>query len=54
MAAAVLHAQQLGRALVELVVAHRADVDAHRVEGLDRRLVVEEAVARFIPNPAAA
>jgi len=41
-AAAVLHAQQLCRALVELVVADRADVDAHRVEGLDGGLVVEE------------
>ena len=40
-AAALLHAQQLGDALVELVVAHRGDVELHLVHGLDRRLVVE-------------
>ena len=42
-AAAVLHAEQLVRALVELVVADGADVEAHLVERLDRGLVVEHA-----------
>ncbi len=41
--AAVLHAQQLGDALVELVIADTGDVEAHLVERLDRRLVVEQA-----------
>src|SRR5690606_29657632 len=41
-AATVLHAQQLGGALVELVVAHRADVEADRVEALHGRFVVEQ------------
>jgi hypothetical protein len=41
-AAAVLHAQELSRALVELVVADRVDVEAELVHRLDRRLVVEE------------
>src|SRR4051812_9463625 len=40
-AAALLHAQQLVHALVELVVAHRGDVEVQEVHGLDRRLVVE-------------
>jgi hypothetical protein len=42
-AAAVLHAQQLGDALVELVVADAGDVEAERVERLDARLVLEQA-----------
>ena len=42
MAAAVLHAQQLIHALVELVVADAVVVELHEVERLDRRLVVEE------------
>ena len=42
MAAAVLHAQQLVLALVELVVADRGDLEAHLGEGLDGRLVVEQ------------
>ena len=42
-AAAVLHAQQLVDALVELVVAHGGDVQPERVQRLDRRLVVEGA-----------
>ena len=41
-APAVLHAPQLVGALVELVVAHGVQVQAHHVHGLDRRLVVEE------------
>ena len=41
-AAAALEPQQLGGAFVELVVADRADVEADRVQRLDRRLVVEE------------
>ena len=41
-AAALLHAQQLIDALVELVVADRIEVEAHEVECLDRRLVVEQ------------
>ena len=41
-AAAALHAQQLGHALVELVVADAGHVEAHGVERLDRRLVVEQ------------
>ncbi len=41
-AAAVLHAQQLVDALVELVVADPVVVQAHQVEGLDGRLVVED------------
>ena len=36
-------AQRLGAALVELVVAERADVELHPVRGLDRGLVVEVA-----------
>ena len=36
-------AQRLGAALVELVVAQRAHVEAHQVGGLDRRLVLEVA-----------
>jgi len=40
-AAAVLHALQLLVALVELVVAHRRDVEAEVVHRLDGRLVVE-------------
>ena len=39
---AELHSQQLADALVELVVADTADVEAHRVQRLDRRLVMEE------------
>ena len=42
MTAAVLHALELVRALVELVVADGRDVQAERVHRLDRRLVVEE------------
>ena len=42
MAAAVLHAQQLVLALVELVVADRGDLEAHLGEGFDGRLVVEQ------------
>ena len=42
MAAAVLHPQELVDALVELVVADAVVVETHQVEGLDRRLVVEE------------
>ena len=41
-APAALLAQQLGFAFVELVVAHRRELEAHRVEGLDRRLIVKE------------
>ena len=40
-AAAELQALELVGALVELVVADRADLQAERVEHLDRRLVVE-------------
>ena len=40
-AAAVLHPQELGRALVELVVADAGDVEPERVHRLDGRLVVE-------------
>ena len=40
-AAAVLHAQQLVDALVELVVADGGDVETERVQRLDRRLIVE-------------
>ena len=42
MAAAVLHAQELGDALVELVVADAVEVEAEQVQRLDRRLVVEQ------------
>src|SRR5690606_20364282 len=41
-AAAPLHAQQLGGALVELVVADGVEVEPDHVHRLDRRLVVEE------------
>ena len=41
-ATAALHAQQLGRTLVELVVADRADLEPHRTQRFDRRLVVEQ------------
>ena len=41
-AAALLLAQQLGRAVVELVVADGAHRQAHLAECLDRRLVVEQ------------
>ena len=41
MAAAVLHPQQLGLALVEFVIADRGDRKPHHRERLDRRLVVE-------------
>ena len=40
-AAAVLDPQQFGRALVELVVADRGEVDVHQV-GHDRRRLLEE------------
>jgi hypothetical protein len=43
MTSAVLHAEQLRGALVELVVAHGVQVEADRVHCLDRRLVVEQA-----------
>ena len=42
MAAAALHAGELDRAFVELVVADRAEVEAEHVHRLDRRLVMEE------------
>ena len=42
MAAAVLHPPQLDDALVELVVAHGVEIEAHPVHRLDRRLVVEQ------------
>ncbi len=42
MAAAVLHALQLVRALVELMVADGGDVEAHHRQRLDGRLVVEQ------------
>ncbi len=42
MAAAVLHAQQFGDALVELVVAHAGNIEMHRVERFDGWFVVEE------------
>jgi hypothetical protein len=41
MTAAVLDAQQLVDALIELVVAHGRDVEADHVQRLDRWLVVE-------------
>jgi len=41
-AAAVLHAQQLGAAVVELVVADAVEVQAQQVHRLDGRLVVEQ------------
>ena len=41
-AAAALHALELRGALVELVVAHRVEVEPDAVHRLDRRLVVEE------------
>ena len=41
-AAALLHALELGRALVELVVADRVEVEADLVHRLDRGLVVEQ------------
>ena len=43
MAATVLHAEELGDALVELVVADARHVEAHCVQRLDGRLVVEQA-----------
>ena len=39
---AVLHAQQLGDALVELVVAHAGYIELHRVERLHGGFIVEE------------
>ena len=42
MAAAVLHAQQLGHAFVKLVVADAGHVQPHRVQRLDGRFVVKE------------
>ena len=42
MAAAVLHAEELGGALVELVVPDRREVDVHQVRCDHGRLVVEE------------
>ncbi len=42
-ATAVLDAGELGRALVELVVADGGDVELQLVERLDRGLVVEQA-----------
>ncbi len=41
-AAAVLHALKLGDALVELVIADGAELEAGQVQCLDARLVVEE------------
>ena len=41
MAAAVLHPEQLGLALVEFVIADRSDRKPHHRERLDRRLVVK-------------
>ena len=43
MAAAVLHPQELGGPLVELVVADGVEIESDRVHRLDRRLVVEQA-----------
>ena len=43
MTTAVLHAEQFGDTLVELVVAHAGDVEMHRVERFDGRFIVEEA-----------
>ena len=40
-AAAALHPQQLGRALVELVVADRGEAEPEQVHRVDRRLVEE-------------
>ncbi len=56
MTAAVLHAQELVHALVELVVADSGDVELQRVHCLDRRLVMkqgghERARADQIPAP---
>ncbi len=43
MTAAVLHPEQLVDPLVELVVAHAVEVEAHEVEAFDRRLVLERS-----------
>ena len=54
MTAAVLHPQQLNDAFVELVVAHTRNVEAHRVQRLNRRFVVEEpAESRRTTNEVA-
>jgi hypothetical protein len=37
-----LHPQQLGWALIELVIANGMDLEANQVHRLDRRLVVEK------------
>ena len=42
MAAALLHAEQFGCTLIELVVADRVEVEADEVHRLDRRFVVEQ------------
>ena len=41
LAAAVLHPQELGAALVEFVVADRRELQAHQVHCVDGRLVEE-------------
>ena len=43
MTAPVLHAQQLGLALVELVIADGGDIKSHQRERLYRRLIVEQS-----------
>ena len=45
-AAAVLHPDQLGDTLVELVVANAGHVEVHGVEQFHRRLVVEQSGER--------
>ncbi len=42
MATAALHAQQLGAAFVELVVAHRVEVETEAIHGLDGAFVMEQ------------
>jgi hypothetical protein len=54
MAAAVLHAQQLGGALVELVVSDRPEVGVHQVRrDLDRLVVEQRARERAGPDVVA-
>ncbi len=42
MTAAVLHAQQLGLAVVELVIAHGVEVEAEAIHGLDGAFVMKQ------------
>ncbi len=54
MAAAVLHAQQLGHSFVELVIADARHVEAQRVQRLDRRFVMKQpGECRRTPNQVA-